>query len=194
MWNSFKAACALVAFLISISAVAAQQPSNGTGSTTHSAVTTAYATGQLFALNTTGNAVASPITINATAPGQQLIQKAFMFSSGTNQPPTITLWLFSVQPFTTGLVDRSAYIGPYAVDITNSIYIGSLTCSNWNKTNDGAAKYFAECVGSSLMINILPIASGSGQTTIYAMEEIGGTYTPLSSEKHNYFVSTLKDN
>jgi hypothetical protein len=186
-----------VAFALSlgVTSVQAQVAYNGTGSTTHSAVTTAYTGNQLFALNTSGNAAASPIVIGATTPGQRLIEKAMIFSSGTNQPPSITLWLFLAPPFTTGLVDRSAYIGPYAVDFNNNLYLGSLTCSSWAKTNDGTAQYFSECSGSGLLINILPVATGAGKTTIYALEEIGGAgYTPIASEKHSYFLSTLYPN
>jgi hypothetical protein len=174
----------------------AQQAYNGLGSTIHSATTTAYTAGQLFALNTTSNAVASPITVRATTPGQYLIDKALIFSSGTNQPSTITLWLFTAPPFTTALVDHSAYIGPYAVDLTNGIYLGSFSCgATWNKTNDGTAQYFSECSGSSLMINVQPVPSKATTTTIYALEEITGAgYTPISSEKHSYFVSTVSGN
>src|SRR5581483_1846925 len=52
---------------------------NGTGSTTHSGVTTAYGTGgQLFANNTGGNAVASTITVTGTNAGTGLISKALV--------------------------------------------------------------------------------------------------------------------
>lgn len=171
----------------------AQVPAwNATGSTTHSAVATAYTTGELFALNTAGNAVASQIAVQGVQPGQQLSLKAVMFSSGTNQPPSVTLWLFSAPPFTTGLVDRSAYVGPYAADLVANSYLGSLTCAAWNKTNDGTAQYFSECSGSSLMINVQPLQSVGKNAVVYVLEEIGGSYTPLASEKHSYFVDVLK--
>jgi hypothetical protein len=186
----------LLFVLVLTGSASAQQAYNGLGSTTHSATVTAYTTGQLFALNTTGNAVASPIIIRATSPGQYLVDKAFIFSSGTNQPSTITLWLFSGPPFTTALIDHSAYIGPYAVDINSGLYLGSLSCgATWNKTNDGTAQYFSECSGSNLMISIQPVPSLAKTTTIYALEEETGTgYTPISSEKHSYFVSTITGN
>jgi hypothetical protein len=187
-------ALAAAVWLCWIGAATAQVAYNGTGSTTHSAVTTAYAAGQLFALNTSGNAVASPIVLNSTQPGQQNIDKAIVYSNGTNQPPAIILYLFTTPPFTTGLVDRSAYIGPYAADLAAGIYLGALTCSTWNKTNDGTAQYFAECAGSGLMLNVQPTPSVSGTTTIYALEEINGAYTPLASEKHTYFVQTYRNN
>lgn len=170
------------------------QTFNGQGSTTHSAVTTAYTTGQLFALNTSGSAVASPLVITNSQPGEQLINKAMIQSSGTNQPPTITLFLFTAPPVTTSLVDRSAYLGPYAADLSGAIYLGSLTCSSWNKTNDGTAQYYSECSTSSLMLSVQPVPSGGAGTTIYVLESIGGAYAPLTSEKHSYFVSTLRNN
>jgi hypothetical protein len=167
---------------------------NGTGSTTHSAVATAYTGGQLFSLNTTGNATPSPIVINNVPPGQALAIKALIYSTGTNKPGTSTLWLYSAPPTTTGLVDRSAYVGPYAADLAAGIYLGNLTCAGWQATNDGTAQFFSECSGSSLMLTTAqPVATLGAQTTIYALEEIGA-YTPIASEKHSYFVSTLRGN
>src|SRR5690242_3208231 len=126
---------AFAALILSAACADAQVAYNGTGSTTHSAVTTAYTGNQLFANNTSGNAVASPITINAVPQGQALSIKAMIYSTGTNKPGTSTLWLFSAPPFTTGLVDYSAYVGPYLADFQANIVLGSLTCSSWQTTN-----------------------------------------------------------
>jgi hypothetical protein len=168
---------------------------NGSGSTTHSVVTTPYGTGgQLFANNVSGDAVASQITVTGMNAGTGLISKGIIQSSGTNAPPTVVLWLFSAAPITTGLVDGSTYVGPYAADITGGNYIGSLTCSTWNKTNDASAQYFSECTVSSLALSVLPFRAVAGQTYLYALEEINGAYTPLSGETHTYLLSTLRDN
>jgi hypothetical protein len=200
MQSSFKlktwfGLAAVVAGLIMWGVTArAQVAANGTGSTTHSAVATPYTGGQLFALNTTGNAAASPIVINGVPPGQSLAIKALIYSNGTNKPGTSTLWLYSQQPTTTSLVDRSAYVGPFAADLAANIYLGNLTCANWQATNDGTAQYFSECSGSSLMLTTAqPVPSQVSQVTIYALEEIGA-YTPIASEKHTYFISTLHEN
>ncbi len=186
---------AVAAFLFS-AGPALCQAWNGTGSTTHSASVTPYTAGELFAGSATP-AVPSTITIANVPAGTQQITKAMMQSSGTNQPPSIILWLFasiSSAPITTGLTDYSPYIGPYAADILAGKYLGALTCGTWQKTNDGTAQYFTECSGSSLMINAQPIPAGGAATTLQVLEEINGPYTPLSGEKHSYFVSTLRDN
>jgi hypothetical protein len=167
---------------------------NGTGSTTHTASTTAYTTGELFAHNSSGNAAASQIAITTTQTGLGLIDHFIMQSSGTNKPPSITVWLFSSPPLTTGLADYSAYVAPYAADFTGGIVIGSFTCANWNATNDGTAVYWSECSSSNLVYGPLPFRAASAQTYIYALEEIGGSYTPLSAEVHTYILSTLRDN
>lgn len=187
----------LLAAVLSIWATVAfaqQTASNGVGSTTHSGVTTAYTGGQLFALNTTGNAVASPIVLGGVQNGQSLAIKAVIYSTGTNKPGTSTLWLFTAPPTTTELVDRSAYVGPYLADFQANIYLGSLTCANWQTTNDSSAKYFSECSGSSLLLTtILPQPTTQTSTTIYALEEVGA-YTPIASEVHTYLLSTLRSN
>lgn len=191
-----------IAGLMAIWLIAATAPAaaqglssyNGIGMTTHSAFTTPYAAGQLFANNTSGSAIASTITVTQTNTGLGLIDKALVHSSGTNLPPTIILWLYSGAPTSAGLVDRSAYLGPYAADITGGIFIGSLTCSTWNKTNDGTAQYFSECTSSNGVFGPLPFRATAGQTYIQVLEEINGAYTPLSGETHTYLLSTLRDN
>jgi len=180
-----------VAILAQILPARAQVAANGVGSTTHSAVTTPYTGNQLFALNTTGNAAASPIVIGGVPAGQAVAIKALIYSNGTNKPGTSNLWLYSKPPFTAGLVDRSAYVGPYAADLASNIYLGNLTCAAWQVTNDGTAQYFSECSGSSLMLTTAQaVPSQAGQVTIYALEEIGA-YTPIASEKHTYLLQTL---
>jgi hypothetical protein len=193
-FKKFKIALAATAAILLASPASAQIGANGTGSTTHSSVTTAYTGNQLFANNTTGNAAASPITINAVPAGQALTIKATIYSTGTNKPGTSILWLYSAPPTTTALVDYSAYVGPYLADLQANIYLGFLTCSGWQVTNDGTAKYFSECSGSSLMLNtVLPEFSSAPKTTIYALEEVGA-YTPISGETHGYLLSTLHEN
>src|ERR1700681_2348256 len=164
----------VIGLIMLASAAFSQVASNGIGSTTHSAVATPYTGGQLFALNTSGNAVASPIVITGVPPGQSLAIKALIFSNGTNKPGNVNLWLFSAPPFTTGLVDGSAYVGPYAADLAANIYLGNLICANWQVTNDGTAKYFSECSGSGLMLTTAqPVPSQASKVTIYALEEVG---------------------
>ena len=168
---------------------------NGIGSTTHSAVTTAYTAGELFANNTEWECNSGNDTGEALTPsGQGLAWHAMMESSGTNQPPEIDLWLYSGVPLTTGLVDYSAYVGPYQVDLTSGIFLGKLICNSWAKTNDGTAKYWSECTSSNGVFGPMPFKAVAGLTTINVLEEINGSYTPLSSEVHTYLFSTSRDN
>lgn len=167
---------------------------NGSGSVSHSAVTTAYAANQLFANNTSGNAAATQITVTGTAAGTGFITHALIASSGTNLPPTETLYLFSAAPTTTGLIDYSAYLGPYLADVTGGSYIGSLTCSNWQKTNDASAKYYSECSTSNASASAMEFQATAGQTYIQVLEQVGGAYTPLSGETHTYLLSTVRNN
>lgn len=167
---------------------------NGSGSTTHSASVTAYTGNQAFANNTSGNLVPAQIAITGTNAGTGFIMHGVMESSGTNAPPSITLWLYSAAPTVASLADYSAYLGPYAADLTNNVYIGSLTCASWQRTNDATAQYFSECSTSNGVTGMLPFQAAAAQTYIYAIEEIGGAYTPSSSEKHTYLLSTLRNN
>jgi hypothetical protein len=189
-----SALVAAFAVLCAVAPSAAQLAYNGTGSTTHSNSATPYTGNQLFATNTSGSAVASPIILGGTQSGQLVVIKALIYSNGTNKPGTSTLWLYSQKPTTTSLVDGSAYVGPYAADLAANIYLGSLTCSAWQVTNDGTAQYFSECSGSNLMLStVLPAPSQASQMTIFALEEIGA-YTPIANEKHSYFLRTIINN
>jgi hypothetical protein len=92
------------------------------------------------------------------------------------------------------LKDQSAYIGPYAADITGGYYIGTLTCASWQKTNDGTAQWFSPCSGNNQMIEALPFKALAGETYLYALVETGsGGYTPLSGEVETLLVSTDRD-
>jgi len=167
---------------------------NGSGSTTHSAATTNYngvTTSQLFALNTSGNAVPTTVTVTGTTAGTGQITHAIATSSGTNSPPSIVLYLFSGAPTLTGLVDYSNYAGPYLADITSGNYIGSLSCGNWHPTNDG--KFYSECMSSNGIFGPMPFKALNGATTINVVESIAGAYTPIASETHTYFFSTSPD-
>ena len=88
----------------------------------------------------------------------------------------------------------SADLGPYLADITGGLYIGTLTCANWQKTNDSTAKYFSECSTSNAAAPALDFQATAGQTYLQVIERIGGAYTPLSGETHTYLISTIRNN
>lgn len=167
---------------------------NGSGAVTHSAVTTAYAANQLFANNTTGNAVPTQITVTGLAGGTGFITKAEVEDSGTgaSAPPGYTVYLFSGLPTTTGLVDYSTYIGPYAADITAGNYLGSLTCASFVKTNDATAQWHSGCTTSNTIVGPLPYKATLG-FAVYALVAVNGSYTPISGETLTFKLSTTRD-
>lgn len=174
-----------------------QPPStiNGSGSVSHSAVTTAYAANQLFVLNTSSNAVPTQLTVTATNGGTGFITNAVMQDSGTGAtaPPGYTVYLFSAAPTTTSLVDRSAYISPYAADITSGAYLGSLTCAAFTKTNDSTAQWVSQCTTSNGVIGPLPYKALSGQVYVDALVAVNAAYTPIASETLTVLLSTTRD-
>lgn len=170
---------------------------NGIGSVTRPANTTAYTGSQLIANNTSGTVTPTQVTVTGTAAGTGKIAVAFAETSytGTSAPPTQYWHLFSSAAVTvSALKDQSAYIGPYAADITNGYYIGTLICASWQKTNDGTAQWFSPCSGNNAMIPALPFKALAGATYLYALVETGsGGYAPLSSEVETPLVSTDRD-
>jgi hypothetical protein len=171
---------------------------NGGGSVTRPANTTAYTGSQLIANNTAGSVTPSQISVTGTAAGSGKIVAAFAASSytGASTPPTQYWHLFSNAAVTvSGLVDGSAYVGPYLADLTGGSYLGTLTCASWQKTNDGTAKWFSPCSTNNAVIGALPFKALAGQTYLYALVAIGaGGYTPISGEVETLLVSTDRDN
>jgi hypothetical protein len=171
---------------------------NGSGALTRPANTTAYTGNQLIANNTSSSVTPTQVTVTGTAAGTGKITAAFAASSytGASAPPTQYWHLFASSAMTvSGLVDGSAYIGPYLADLTSGYYLGTLTCASWQKTNDGTAKWFSPCSASGQVIAALPFRTLAGQTYLYALVETGaGGYTPISGEVETLLVSTDRDN
>jgi hypothetical protein len=170
---------------------------NGSGSVTHSAVTTAYAANQLFLNNTTGNAVPMQVTVTGTNAGTGFITHAMCETSGTGAtaPPGFKVYLFSAAPTVTSLVDRSAYVGPYAADITGGLYLGAVSCAAFSETNDNATTgpWFSEGTTSNSVLGPLPFAAASGETYLFGLVVLTGAYTPISGEKFTLLLSTARD-
>jgi hypothetical protein len=171
---------------------------NGSASVARPANTTAYTGSQLIASNTSGSVTPAQVTVTGTNAGTGKIVAAFAATSyaGASAPPTQYWHLFTNSGITvSGLVDGSAYIGPYLADLTNGYYVGTLTCASWQKTNDGTAKWFSPCSTSNQVIGALPFKALAGQTYLYALVETGaGGYTPISGEAETLLVSTDRDN
>jgi hypothetical protein len=171
---------------------------NGAGSVTRPANTTAYTGAQLVANNTSGSAAPTQVTVTGTNAGTGKIVAAFAATSytGGSAPPTQYWHLFANSGITvSGLVDGSAYVGPYLADLTAGYYVGTLTCAAWQKTNDGTAKWFSPCSTNNAVIGALPFKALAGQTYLYALVATGaGGYTPISGEVETLLVSTDRDN
>jgi hypothetical protein len=170
---------------------------NGVATVTRPANTTAYTGSQLIANNTSGNVTPTPVTVTGTAAGTGKITVAYAETSytGSSAPPTQYWHLFSNAAITvSSLKDGSAYIGPYAADIANGYYVGTLICAAWQKTNDGTAQWFSPCASNNSMIPALPFKALAGQTYLYALVETGaGGYTPVSAEVETLVLSTDRD-
>ena len=177
--------------------IAAQASINGSGAVTRPANTTAYTGSQLVANNTGGSVVPATVTVTGTNAGTGKITAAFAETSysGASAPPTQYWHLYSSAGITvSGLKDGSAYLGPYAADVTGGTYLGTLTCGAWQKTNDATAQWFAPCSANNAMIPALPFKAAAGQTSLYALVETGsGGYTPLSGEVETLLLSTDRD-
>jgi hypothetical protein len=170
---------------------------NGFGSVTRPANTTAYTGSQLIATNISGNAAPTQVAVSGTNGGTGKIVAAFAATgyTGSSAPPAQYWHLFSNAGITvSSLRDGSAYIGPYAADVTNGYYVGTLTCASWQKTNDATARWFSPCSANNSMIPALPFKALAGQTYLYALVATGsGGYTPVSGEVETLLVSTDRD-
>lgn len=170
---------------------------NGKGTVTRPGNTTAYTTAQLIANNTAGSVVPAQIIISGTNAGTGYITRGLAQTSytGGSAPPAQTWWLFSASPTVASLVDGSAYVGPYAADITGQLFIGSIICNAWQKTNDGTAQWFSNCYTSNAVQGALPFQTLAGQTYVDALvTTFAPGYTPLNGEVETLLLSTARDN
>lgn len=175
-------------------ALSVQSSINGSAVVTRPANTTAYTGSQLIANNTSGNVAPTPLTVTSPGAVSGKITAAWAVSSytGSSAPPTQYWHLYSSAAVTVAsLKDGSAYLGPYAADVTSGYYVGTLACGSWQKTNDATAQWLSPCSSNNAMIPALPFKALSGQT--YALLETGGAYTPLSGEVETLLVSTDRD-
>lgn len=206
----FFAAAAVVALICGFSSAAfaacsaafpcTQSVYNGKATVTRPANTTAYTGLQLQANNTSGSVVPAQVTVTGANAGVTASTgyvtggKCQTSYTGASAPPTQTWWLFSALPTVSGLIDGSAYIGPYAADVTGGIFVGALVCSSWQKTNDGTAQWFSPATTSNTVTGPLPFQAVSSQVYLDVLLETNGAYTPLSGEVETLLVNTARDN
>lgn len=154
------------------------------GSFTRPANTTAYASGQLVANNTTAGSVV-PLAIDAARiPGSTgLIARAALAKSGT----TITNASFRVHLFradpTSAVGDAGSYSTSGALDA-----IGYFDITMDQAYTDGAKGWAAPAVGNAVVFD-----APSGSKTIYALIEARGAYTPVSGETFTLELEVLQN-
>jgi hypothetical protein len=163
------------------------------GSITRVANTTAYTGNQLICLFTSGTACAPiQVTIAGANGATGTLGRVMLEKSGSSTAGQFTIWLFSAAPTTTGLFDASAYVGPYAADITSGAYLGSLACTSGQATNDGTAQVFYECT-PNVPQGWIQYQTLSGQTYVDALISVTNAYTPASGEVFKIVANSIRD-
>lgn len=152
--------------------------------------TTAYASGQLVC-----GSPCAPLQIVAgrnsqSSAGTGVGLNVHLLKSGsTTTNASFNVFFYGASPtFPASLADQSAYVGPYAADITSGIYIGSATCSTTNNTSDSPAQVYFNC--SINEGGILALALKTTGKLLYAVIEATAAYTPASGEK--FYVTTYE--
>lgn len=166
---------------------------NGFGSVSRPANTTAYTANKLFAANTTGNAAATQVTVFGTSAGDNYIVGARVYTTGTGASgAAYNVYLFSGAPTSAGLVDQSAYLGPYAADLRS--YLGTLSCTKMVATNDATPQFYSECTISNAVASAIRFSGNGVSTTLYALTAVTVGYTPLSGETLSIVLATMPGN
>ena len=139
---------------------------------TRPADTTAYASGDLVANSTTAGSVTPFSFTNATriAAGVGEIQAVRLYKSGTSLTNANFRVHFYIATMTPSNGDNGAWLTPIAN------YVGSFDVTCDKAFTDGAEGAGLPTVG---MLRRFQLASG---TTLFALLEVRGVYTPVSAE------------
>lgn len=140
----------------------------------HTAVTTAYAFGQLWANNTAAGSVTFPTITVAKATNQACtILGGYLSKSGNVTTNAIfRIHLFTVAP-TTAVADRGTFQG----QLIMANWIGSFDCNVNQGGSDVSIGALVPTAGS--LVATIPT---SGAQTLVWVPEVRGAYTPISSE------------
>ena len=154
---------------------------NPTATFTRPADTTAYASGDLVANSTTAGSVAAmSLTVTRVAAGSCILRKIKLHKSGTSTTnASFRVHLFRAAPSTVTNGDNGVFSVSGVAD-----YLGAMDITMSRAFTDGAVGFGVPLVGSELSVKL---ASG---TTIAALIEARGAYTPASAE---VFTVTLED-
>ena len=140
----------------------------------HTASTTAYTTGGLWANNATAGSVTFPTITVAKANNQACtILGGYLSKSGVvTTNANFRIHFFTAAP-TTAVADR----GAFQANLTLANWIGSADCSINQAGSDVSIGALAPTIGA--VIATIPV---SGAQTLYWVIEVRGAYTPISAE------------
>lgn len=168
---------------------------NGFGQCTRPSGSLSYGAGaitKLFACMNGSTVIPMPVTITGSMPGPNLITGARLYTTGSAASGAqFKVHLFSGTPTIGSLVDAATYIGPYAADMSG--YIGTLSCSSMQATNDASPTYWSECSIGNLVNQTLRFTNPSGGSVapLQATVEVTNGYTADSQEKLTINLSTV---
>lgn len=153
---------------------------NPSASFARPADTTAYAAGDLIANSTSAGSVAPlQVTVARVAAGSFMLRRLKLAKSGTS----VTNAAFRVHFWTTAPTVANGDNGALSASGVAS-YVGAFDVTMDRSFSDGACSFGVPVVGSDITVKL---ASG---TSIYALVEARGAYTPASGET---FTVTLDD-
>ncbi len=157
------------------------------GSFTRPANTTAYAANQLFANSTTAGSVV-PVTITACRVNQghgTFVRASLSSSNPLAYNIQFRVHLFKTSP-TTSVGDGGTWSG--SVNIVAAIERGTIDITLADKGSDGAKGFGAPNVG-----NVIAYDCAAASTSMYALIEVLGAYTPLSGETETLALESIQD-
>jgi hypothetical protein len=157
---------------------------NPTATFTRPADTTAYASGDLVANNTTGASVAAmSLTVARVTAGSFMLRRLKLHKSGTSTTSaSFRVHLFRSPPETVTNGDNGAFSVSGVAD-----YIGAWDVTTDRAFTDGAAGIGVPVIGGDMTIKL---ASG---TTISALIEARAAYTPASAEVFTITADVLQN-
>ena len=157
---------------------------NPTANFTRPADTPAYASGDLVANSTTAGSVAAmTLTIMRIAAGSCILRRIKLHKSGTSTTnASFRVHFFRAAPATITNGDNGVFSVSGVAD-----YLGAMDVTMDRAFTDGAVGFGVPMIGSEMSIKL---ASG---TTVRALIEARGAYTPISGEVFTLTIDDLQD-
>jgi len=157
---------------------------NPTANFTRPADTTAYASGDLVANSTTaGSVVAMTLNVARVAAGSCILRRIKLHKSGTSTTnASFRVHFFRSAPATITNGDNGVFSVSGVAD-----YLGAMDVTVDRAFTDGAVGFGVPIVGSEMSIKL------SSGTSVRALIEARGAYTPISSEIFTITVDDFQD-